>query len=102
MAEYAQTNAASAQAAYDLEQAWRVAGEIQHGGWLMLTGTAVDDQIDRVTQTLLDLVWIGQRPVVAGQHQGATHDRFAQRRQQGANDGIVWHPDADGLAARML
>ena len=44
---------------------------VHHGGGLATAPAAVDDDIDRMVQAVLDFVGVGQRFFVFGQHEGA-------------------------------
>ena len=57
--------------AFALPHEFDAVRHVHHGGGLAAAPAAVDDDIDRMVQAVLDFVGVGQRFFVFGQHEGA-------------------------------
>ncbi len=68
-----------------------------NSGW-----PGIDDDIDLMTNFLLDLKRIRERHVVAGQGQRRTHDGFTQATEHRAYQRMIGHPQADCAPFRVL
>jgi hypothetical protein len=81
---------------------WRGNRQIDDRGGLDAAMTGVEDGAELITQTVADLLAIGQRQLITGQQQCRTHQRLTQFGQQHQWHGMVGHPDTDGAPLGVL
>jgi hypothetical protein len=77
-------------------------GEVDHARGIDTGGSGVDDQVNIVAYSLLDIARIGERQVVTRQKQRRTHDRLSEGFQNGSHERMVGYPQTDRTPFRVL
>ena len=76
--------------------------KIDYSRWLETTVASIENRVDRILETLLDVRAVSQWLCITGQYERRAHQRLTELGQQHMWDWMIWNPHSDGAAALML